>query len=146
MLDENILESQRQLLRSWRIPVRQIGLDVATVMPAGVSVWRVHTLPEQRDGIGRKVRVLRNDGEPVNLSCCDQKTVKRISMVPRQANQRAVMVKAWRQDGEAIGQESAREQVFVGHVELELAEADSRFHCPFPAFRIPTGGTANGHQ
>ena len=28
VLDENILESQRQLLRAWRIPVRQIGYDV----------------------------------------------------------------------------------------------------------------------
>ncbi|MCI0746776.1 MAG: DUF433 domain-containing protein [Verrucomicrobia subdivision 3 bacterium] len=27
VLDENILESQRQLLRSWRIPVRQIGVE-----------------------------------------------------------------------------------------------------------------------
>lgn len=27
LLDENIPESQRQLLRGWRIPVRQIGLD-----------------------------------------------------------------------------------------------------------------------
>jgi hypothetical protein len=29
ILDENILESQRQLLRSWRIPIRQIGVDLA---------------------------------------------------------------------------------------------------------------------
>lgn len=28
LLDENILESQRQLLRSWRIAVRQIGSDL----------------------------------------------------------------------------------------------------------------------
>ena len=28
VLDENILESQRQLLRSWRIPVRQIGHEI----------------------------------------------------------------------------------------------------------------------
>jgi hypothetical protein len=28
LLDENIPEHQRQLLRSWRIPVRQIGQDV----------------------------------------------------------------------------------------------------------------------
>ncbi len=28
VLDENILESQRQLLRSWRIPVRQIGVEL----------------------------------------------------------------------------------------------------------------------
>lgn len=28
VLDENILESQRQLLRSWGIPVRQIGLEL----------------------------------------------------------------------------------------------------------------------
>lgn len=27
ILDENIIESQRQLLRSWRIPIRQIGHD-----------------------------------------------------------------------------------------------------------------------
>jgi len=27
LLDENIPESQRQLLRGWRIPARQIGLD-----------------------------------------------------------------------------------------------------------------------
>jgi hypothetical protein len=29
VLDENILESQRQLLRSWRVPVRQIGVELA---------------------------------------------------------------------------------------------------------------------
>lgn len=29
LLDENVPEAQRLLLRSWRIPVRQIGLDVA---------------------------------------------------------------------------------------------------------------------
>ena len=29
ILDENIMESQRQLLRRWRIAVRQIGEDVA---------------------------------------------------------------------------------------------------------------------
>ena len=29
ILDENITESQRQLLRSWRIRVRQIGVDVS---------------------------------------------------------------------------------------------------------------------
>jgi hypothetical protein len=28
LLDENVLESQRQLLRSWRIAVRQIGHDL----------------------------------------------------------------------------------------------------------------------
>jgi hypothetical protein len=28
VLDENILESQRQLLRSWQMPVRQIGVEV----------------------------------------------------------------------------------------------------------------------
>lgn len=28
ILDENIIASQRQLLRSWRIPVRQIGHDI----------------------------------------------------------------------------------------------------------------------
>ncbi|MBI3242050.1 MAG: hypothetical protein HYZ49_07140 [Chloroflexi bacterium] len=28
ILDENILDSQRQLLLDWRIPVRQIGYDV----------------------------------------------------------------------------------------------------------------------
>jgi hypothetical protein len=28
ILDEQILENQRQLLRSWRIPVRQIGCDI----------------------------------------------------------------------------------------------------------------------
>jgi hypothetical protein len=28
LLDENVPEHQRQLLRSWRIPVRQIGQDV----------------------------------------------------------------------------------------------------------------------
>lgn len=28
VLDENILESQRQLVRSWRIPVRQIGHEL----------------------------------------------------------------------------------------------------------------------
>ena len=28
ILDENILESQRALLRAWRIPVRQIGHEV----------------------------------------------------------------------------------------------------------------------
>ena len=28
VLDENIPENQRQLLRSWRVPVRQIGYDL----------------------------------------------------------------------------------------------------------------------
>jgi hypothetical protein len=28
ILDENIPEDQRQLLRSWRVPVRQIGFEV----------------------------------------------------------------------------------------------------------------------
>ncbi len=28
ILDENIPENQRQLLRSWRVPMRQIGYDV----------------------------------------------------------------------------------------------------------------------
>jgi hypothetical protein len=28
VLDENILESQRQLLRAWRVPVRQIGHEL----------------------------------------------------------------------------------------------------------------------
>ena len=28
ILDENFTESQRQLLRSWRIPIRQIGYEV----------------------------------------------------------------------------------------------------------------------
>ena len=34
LLDENIPEHQRQLLRSWRIPIRQIGVDVG---PKGIS-------------------------------------------------------------------------------------------------------------
>src|SRR3989442_1704092 len=29
ILDENIIASQRQRLRSWRIPVKQIGVDIA---------------------------------------------------------------------------------------------------------------------
>jgi hypothetical protein len=29
ILDENIIASQRQRLRSWRMPVRQIGVDIA---------------------------------------------------------------------------------------------------------------------
>jgi len=28
ILDENIIKSQRQLLKSWRIPIRQIGYEV----------------------------------------------------------------------------------------------------------------------
>jgi hypothetical protein len=28
ILDENLPESQRQLLRSWRIPIRQIGIEL----------------------------------------------------------------------------------------------------------------------
>ncbi len=28
IIDEQILENQRQLLRSWRIPIRQIGYDI----------------------------------------------------------------------------------------------------------------------
>jgi hypothetical protein len=28
ILDENILDGQRQLLRSWRVPIRHIGYDV----------------------------------------------------------------------------------------------------------------------
>lgn len=28
ILDENFPESQRQLLRSWRIPIRQIGYEI----------------------------------------------------------------------------------------------------------------------
>ncbi|MCI0471913.1 MAG: hypothetical protein L0Y73_09655 [Candidatus Aminicenantes bacterium] len=28
ILDEQILENQRQLLKSWRIPIRQIGYDI----------------------------------------------------------------------------------------------------------------------
>lgn len=28
IIDEQILESQRQMVRSWRIPVRQIGFDI----------------------------------------------------------------------------------------------------------------------
>ena len=28
ILDEQVMESQRQLLRSWRIPIRQIGHDI----------------------------------------------------------------------------------------------------------------------
>ena len=28
VLDENILESQRQLLRNWRVPIRQIGYEL----------------------------------------------------------------------------------------------------------------------
>ncbi|MBM4255794.1 MAG: hypothetical protein FJ147_07845 [Deltaproteobacteria bacterium] len=28
ILDENVLEDQRQLLRQWRVPVRQIGQDI----------------------------------------------------------------------------------------------------------------------
>jgi len=28
ILDENVLESQRQLFRSWHMPVRQLGLDI----------------------------------------------------------------------------------------------------------------------
>jgi len=34
LLDENILESQRQLLRSWRLRVQQIGRDVG---PSGIQ-------------------------------------------------------------------------------------------------------------
>ena len=29
ILDENIIASQRQRLRSWRVRVRQIGVDIA---------------------------------------------------------------------------------------------------------------------
>ncbi len=28
ILDENVLESQRQLLQKWRVPFRQIGYEV----------------------------------------------------------------------------------------------------------------------
>ncbi len=37
LLDENVPEAQRLLVRSWRIPVRQIGLDVATKGDLGLG-------------------------------------------------------------------------------------------------------------
>jgi hypothetical protein len=67
ILDENIIASQRQRLRSWRIPVQQIGIDIArkglrdprlntqakrmgTVVRAshrGLGVWRLHAQEEE---------------------------------------------------------------------------------------------------
>ena len=41
ILDENILESQRQLLRGWRIPVRQIGSDIGRKGMSDEDVLRV---------------------------------------------------------------------------------------------------------
>jgi hypothetical protein len=34
LLDENIVESQRQLLRAWRVPIRQSGHDLG---PKGMA-------------------------------------------------------------------------------------------------------------
>ena len=46
LLDENVPEAQRSQLRSWRIPVRQIGLDIAQ---KGISddaiIPLLHALP-----------------------------------------------------------------------------------------------------
>jgi hypothetical protein len=58
ILDEQVLESQRQLLRSWRIPIRQIGHDIGRkgmkdqeIIPLGkvmclshidILVWSLH--------------------------------------------------------------------------------------------------------
>jgi hypothetical protein len=46
LLDENIPEHQRQLLRSWRIPVRQIGREVGRPgLPDGAIITLLHQLP-----------------------------------------------------------------------------------------------------
>lgn len=46
LLDENIPEHQRQLLRSWRIPVRQIGREVGRKgLQDEAIIPLLHTLP-----------------------------------------------------------------------------------------------------
>lgn len=44
MLDENILASQRELLRSWRISTRQIGFEV---QPQGLQDDQIISLPHE---------------------------------------------------------------------------------------------------
>ncbi|MDQ2830915.1 MAG: hypothetical protein M3Y74_17955 [Chloroflexota bacterium] len=46
LLDENIPEHQRQLLRGWRIPVRQIGVDVGNKgLSDDAIIVLLHQLP-----------------------------------------------------------------------------------------------------
>jgi hypothetical protein len=67
VLDENLLESQRLLLRSWGIPVRQIGVELGRKGMADEEIIPfLLTLPRPtfftRD-LGFAARVLRSDQE-----------------------------------------------------------------------------------
>ena len=55
LLDENIPEHQRQLLRSWRIPVRQIGLDVGHKgLSDDAILVLLHRLPRLQRNVTRR--------------------------------------------------------------------------------------------
>ena len=59
ILDENIIKSQRQRLRSWRIPVQQIGHDIAR---KGLQDEEEKTPIEWREHIVSTADILR--GKP----------------------------------------------------------------------------------
>lgn len=57
VLDENIPDNQRQLLRSWRIHVRQIGhevgrqgMKVIRMSHMGIQMWKLHAEREEKPG------------------------------------------------------------------------------------------------
>jgi hypothetical protein len=49
ILDENIIASQRQRLRSWRIRVRQIGVDIARKGLQDEEILRLLASPASSD-------------------------------------------------------------------------------------------------
>ena len=59
ILDENIPEDQRQLLRSWRVPARQIGFEVGRPgMKDDEIIPLLHRLEKSLTGAPRPVWVV----------------------------------------------------------------------------------------
>ena len=70
------------------------------------------------------------DRQPLHLRLRDHQAVKRITMVPRQRNQRAVVFGRGRQELETVGVQHAGKERVETHLKIELAERNLDRHFP----------------
>ncbi len=67
ILDEQILENQRQLLRSWRIPVRQIGYDIGRRLKS-VSFGKLYKIVQDRASFCASRQIFSYNGQLTKTS------------------------------------------------------------------------------
>src|SRR4051812_49319865 len=91
-------------------------------------------LPKKRNAVRRKMRIAGNNSHSLDNGLRNNQPIKRITVMPRQIEQFAVMTKILRKRSETICFQSSWEQLLIRHRQPEFAQA--HFNRDFPRSRV----------